>query len=78
MTVIIIVAVGFILTILLSLYITVMITKLLNKAVFMINELSQGHLEYRVDIKSGDEIGKMVAAMNQFAKKLQEDFAGIL
>ncbi|MCX7710411.1 MAG: methyl-accepting chemotaxis protein [Clostridia bacterium] len=77
-TVIIIVAIGFVLVILLSLYVTSLITKSLDKAVYMMNEMSKGHLDYRVDVGTKDEIGKMAEAMNQFANKLQKDFVGVL
>lgn len=39
----------------------------------MIEELSKGHLKGRLDVKSNDEVGKMSAAMNILADKLQND-----
>ncbi len=48
------------------------ITKPLTETVRMLNCLSQGHLNYRVQIRSQDEIGKMSKTMNAFADELEQ------
>ena len=59
-------------------YFTNKITKPINKAVVMVNELSKGHLSTRVNSDANDEFGLMTKAMDQFANKLQVEIVGTL
>lgn len=58
------------------LLIEIFVSKPMKKAVHMIQELSKGHLGERMEIRSGDEIGKMSAAMNTLADTLQNEVLG--
>jgi methyl-accepting chemotaxis protein len=69
--VIILIAVGMILSISLGLLISRSITSPVKKGLEMINEMSKGKLSLRINSKSKDEIGKMAVAMDQFADDLQ-------
>jgi methyl-accepting chemotaxis protein len=57
-------------TILLALMIMFSIVGPLNKSVKLIEELSQGDLRARLNVKSKDEIGVMAASLNAFVDKL--------
>ncbi|MGA1825246.1 MAG: methyl-accepting chemotaxis protein [bacterium] len=50
----------------------------LNKTVEMIQEMSDGHLDMRLNMETNDEIGKMAKAMDHFAQYLQHEFVGSL
>jgi methyl-accepting chemotaxis protein len=54
------------------------VSKPLKNTVHMIQELSKGHLQARLRVRSNDEIGKMSAAMNQLADVMQNDILGSL
>jgi methyl-accepting chemotaxis protein len=45
----------------------------LKQTVSMLHELSNGHLGFRLNLKSSDEIGQMAQAMDEFADSLQQD-----
>jgi methyl-accepting chemotaxis protein len=62
----------------LGIFIARSISKPLNKAVYMIQELSQGHLGERLKMDSKDEIGVMAATMDQFADDVQNVVVGSL
>jgi methyl-accepting chemotaxis protein len=47
------------------------INRPMNRAVTMIRELEQGHLDHRLNMNSKDEIGQMARAMDRFADNLQ-------
>ena len=66
-------SVGF--TLLLSRF---LVTKPLKKTVHMIGEMSLGHLSGRLNVRSGDEIGQMSAAMNSLADNLQFEVLGTM
>jgi methyl-accepting chemotaxis protein len=55
-----------------------LITKPLKKTVHMIGQMSKGHLSGRLEVKSGDEIGQMSAAMNALADNLQVEVLGTM
>jgi methyl-accepting chemotaxis protein len=50
---------------------TLSITKPINKTVAMIQELGKGHLDMRLNMDRGDEIGQMAKTMDSFADDLQ-------
>ena len=54
------------------------ITGPLSKALTMIQELGKGHLGMRLKMNSGDEIGTMAAALDQFADDLQTAVVGTM
>ncbi|HZS44245.1 MAG TPA: HAMP domain-containing protein, partial [Blastocatellia bacterium] len=54
------------------------ITSPLIKSVEMLNELSGGHLDRRLKLGRGDEIGQMADAMDSFADMLQKNVVGSL
>jgi methyl-accepting chemotaxis protein len=47
------------------------LTKPLDKTVHMLEELQKGHIDKRLDLARGDEIGQMAKAMDQFKDNLQ-------
>ncbi|MDD3197841.1 MAG: methyl-accepting chemotaxis protein [Eubacteriales bacterium] len=62
---------GVVLALVLGFVMSRAITRPVKKALLMIREMSQGKLSSRINSKSGDEIGKMAQAMDQFADDLQ-------
>lgn len=58
------------------LLIRVFVSKPLKKTVKMIQELSRGHLDERVKVKSNDEIGIMLSSMNTLADTMQYKMLG--
>ncbi len=71
-------ALGLAVAILFGTFLTRSITRPLTETVKMLNSLSQGHLEYRVPVRSQDEIGKMSQTMNAFADDLQNTTVSLL
>jgi len=59
-------------------FITILVSKPLKKTVKVIEEYSNGYLKERLPVRSGDEIGKMSAAMNTLADSLQFDVLGTM
>jgi methyl-accepting chemotaxis protein len=55
-----------------------LITRPLKRTVKMLNEMSLGHLDMRLKVKSNDEIGQMSQAMNTLADTLENDIVGTL
>ncbi|MBF0527724.1 MAG: HAMP domain-containing protein [Deltaproteobacteria bacterium] len=49
------------------------ITKPITRTVNMIEEMSRGRLDSRLNMKQGDEIGQMAKSMDQFAETLQNE-----
>src|SRR5208283_2907276 len=66
------------LAIVLGLILTMSITVPLKKGVWMMEELEQGHLTERLNIKRKDEIGILAQAMDRFTDKLQNVVVGTL
>ena len=60
----------------LGLFISSLINKHLEKAVYMIQEMGKGHLSERLIIDTKDELGVMADTMNQFADDLQKYVIG--
>lgn len=56
----------------LGVFISNIISKPIRKTVFMIQELSMGHLGNRLKIDTKDEIGLMAQTMDQFSEDLQK------
>ena len=66
------------LAVIIGLFISSIITKPLNRAAFMIREMSQGHFSERLHIKRKDEIGQMAQSMDYFADELQTKVIGVM
>lgn len=66
------------LAVIIGLFISSIITKPLNRAAFMIREMSQGHFSERLHIKRKDEIGQMAQSMDFFADELQNKVIGVM
>ncbi len=56
---------------LLTLFVTQIITGPVSEAATMVQELSKGHLDMRLKMEQGDEIGRMAKTMDSFADDLQ-------
>jgi len=67
-----------VMSILIGLYISKLITKPLKRAVYIIQEMSKGHLGERLKINTKDEIGQMSVAMDIFADDLQNSVIGVM
>lgn len=66
------------LAVIIGLFISSIITKPLNRAAFMIREMSQGHFSERLRIRRKDEIGQMAQSMDSFADELQTKVIGVM
>ncbi len=55
-----------------------LITRPLKRTVGMIQEMSCGHLNVRLKVKTNDEIGRMGRAMNTLADTLEHDIVGTM
>ncbi|MDP4196965.1 MAG: methyl-accepting chemotaxis protein, partial [Bacteroidota bacterium] len=53
-------------------YISKKITVPINQLTTLVKELERGHVKYRMEIKSNDEIGQMSEQLNRFANQLEE------
>ncbi len=65
-------------SIVIGLTISNMITKPLSKVVWLLTELSKGHLDQRVSLGTKDELGEMADTMDRFADDLSENVVGIM
>ena len=54
------------------------ITGPLKEAEKLLTELSKGHLGYRIDLHSEDEIGNMIKTMNTFADNLKKELVDVM
>ncbi len=69
---------GFLLALICGFVLSRSITKPVQRAVHMIQELGKGHLGMRLKMDSGDEIGVMAKAMDQFAEDLETVVVGTM
>lgn len=69
---------GLLVVIFISLKIISGIVEPLKKAEKLISELGKGHLGYRIDFDSEDEIGNMIKIMNTFADNLTRELVDVL
>ncbi|MDP4173686.1 MAG: methyl-accepting chemotaxis protein [Bacteroidota bacterium] len=53
-------------------YISKKITVPINQLTTLVKELERGHVKYRMEIKSNDEIGQMSEQLNRFANQLEK------
>ena len=60
----------------LGIFLSKTISKKINKAVLILQELGKGHLGKRLNIDTNDEVGVMAKMMNQFADNLQKFVVG--
>ena len=65
--------IGLAIVVFVSLKIVSNITGPLKEAEKMLSELSKGHLGYRIESESEDEIGNMIRIMNNFADNLKKN-----
>ena len=68
--------IGVLFAVILGFFISSIISKPLQKTVYMLQEIGKGHLNERLNINLKDEIGVMAAAMNNFADDLQNKVVG--
>jgi two-component system nitrogen regulation sensor histidine kinase NtrY len=61
----------------LALYLSKMVTRPLLALAEATQEISRGHLDYRVDVQVGSEIGQLVNSFNQMAEDLEASRASI-
>ncbi|HZM10504.1 MAG TPA: ATP-binding protein [Candidatus Limnocylindrales bacterium] len=61
----------------LALYLSKMVTRPLVALAEATQEISRGHLDYRVDVQVGSEIGQLVNSFNQMAADLEASRASI-
>src|SRR5664279_3765711 len=61
----------------LALYLSKMVTRPLLALAEATQEISRGHLDYRVDVQVGSEIGQLVNSFNQMAADLEASHASI-
>jgi two-component system nitrogen regulation sensor histidine kinase NtrY len=61
----------------LALYLSKMVTRPLLALAEATQEISRGHLDYRVDVQVGSEIGQLVNSFNQMAADLEASRASI-
>lgn len=71
-------SVAIILSILIGLFISKIVTTALKKALYMITEMSRGHLGTRLNLNTKDEVGQMAQAMDSFADFLQNNMVGVM
>jgi methyl-accepting chemotaxis protein len=74
--IIIFLVIGVLFAVVLGFFISSIISKPLQKTVYMLQEIGKGHLNERLNIDHKDEIGVMAAAMNRFAEDLQNKVIG--
>jgi len=73
-----IIIVGIIIALVFAVVISGLISKPINRVLFVIEEMSQGHLNERVNLVSNDEIGLMAKKMDSFADTLQNVVIGTM
>ncbi len=66
-------AIAFLAAVLIGVFIGRHISKPMQKAVYMIEELGRGHLDNRLNMDRKDEIGRMAKALDAFAENLQDE-----
>ncbi len=66
--------IGFVVAMIIGVFIANLINKPVNKVLVMAQELVKGHVKARADVNLKDEIGEMADACNQVAKRL-DDYA---
>jgi methyl-accepting chemotaxis protein len=64
--------IGMILALVLGIFISRIISSAMNEGVKVANELADGNLMVRIDVKSKDETGQLLAAMSNMAEKLRD------
>ncbi|AFA48627.1 methyl-accepting chemotaxis protein [Acetobacterium woodii] len=70
-TMTIIMGIGVLFALALGFFLSIVISRLLKKAEYMIKEIRRGHLGERLNMNSRDEIGQMAMAMDSLADDLQ-------
>jgi len=75
---IILIIVSVAISVFIGVYISAIISKPLGATVNMINEMSRGHLDTRLRLDRGDEIGVMAKTMDSFADDMQNVVIGTM
>jgi len=75
---IILLVLGFILSIGLGVLISNMITKPVNKVLFMAQEMQKGHIKARTNLDGKDELGHMGKVLDQFVSQVDSSIVGTL
>ncbi|HUS20298.1 MAG TPA: ATP-binding protein [Terriglobales bacterium] len=57
----------------LSLFVARLVTQPVAALAFATNEISQGHLDYRVQVRAADELGELVTSFNRMAAELENN-----
>ncbi len=57
----------------LSLFVARLVTQPVAALAAATNEISQGHLDYRVEVRAADELGELVASFNRMAAELENN-----
>jgi methyl-accepting chemotaxis protein len=75
-TLIVFVFIGFVVALVLGVFIANLVNKPIKKVLEMTSELKKGHLNVRTNIKSEDELGNMANVLDQFADHLDKNIVG--
>ncbi|MCL2182788.1 MAG: methyl-accepting chemotaxis protein [Chitinispirillia bacterium] len=75
---IVLVAIGAVISIMLGILLSRSISKPLGKTVEMLDKMGDGNLSMRLNMKRGDEIGVMADNMDKFADALQSDVISVM
>jgi methyl-accepting chemotaxis protein len=70
--------IGFIISVLLGLFISKNIKEPISKVLNLTKEMQKGHVKARANIKTEDEIGEMAAALDQYISQLDSSILGAL
>lgn len=73
LTMVTILSIGVIIALLLGIFLTISITRPLTQGVSMMQEMSKGHLNTRLNMNRADEIGSLAKAMDEFSEDLQKN-----
>ncbi|MEJ5308312.1 MAG: methyl-accepting chemotaxis protein [Anaerolineae bacterium] len=78
MTINVTIAIAIVLAIGFGVFLSRNITRPMEKVVYMIQEMSRGHLGERLHLNRRDEVGILAETMDEFAEALQTDVIGVM
>jgi methyl-accepting chemotaxis protein len=73
-----IMVIGIIIALVLGFLIAQLISSPINRVLYILKEMSNGHLGERADIKTNDEVGEMAKVMDSFSNLLQHEVIGAM
>jgi len=73
-----IIVIGVIVALMLGFIIAGLISKPINRVLYMLQEMSKGHLGERTNINTTDEVGQMSKVMDSFSQGLQNEVIGAM